>query len=82
MGYALTENWSYAEPSSAAGAAALLVGERPATFQLDVGANWSCGHEVMDARRSVPDSDAADADLSLMSFLDYREGDFWEYPKR
>ncbi len=67
MGDALTEDWSYAEPCSAAGAAALLVGERPATFQQDVGASGYCGHEVMDALGPVPDSEAADADLSLMS---------------
>ncbi len=39
------------------------------------------GNEVMDARGPVPDSEAADADLSLMSFLDYRESAFWQYPK-
>ncbi len=82
MGDALPEDWSYAEPCSAAGAAALLGGERPATFQLDVGASGFCGYEVMDARGPVPYSEAADADLSLMSFLDYREGAFWKYPKR
>ncbi|MCP4692593.1 MAG: hypothetical protein GY859_31415 [Desulfobacterales bacterium] len=69
MGYALTENWSYAEPRSAAGAAALLVGERPPTFQPDVGASGYCGHEVMDARGPAPDSEAADADLSLISMI-------------
>ncbi len=64
------------------GAAALLVGERPATFQLNVGASGYCDYEVMDARGPVPDSETADADFSLMSFMDYREGAFGEYPKR
>ncbi|MCP4688067.1 MAG: hypothetical protein GY859_08460 [Desulfobacterales bacterium] len=81
-GYALTEDWSYAVFSSAAGAEALLVCERPATFQQVVGASGYCGHEVKDARGPVPDSEAADADLSLTSCLDYREGAFGEYPKR
>ncbi|MCP4688070.1 MAG: hypothetical protein GY859_08475 [Desulfobacterales bacterium] len=68
--------------SRPAGAAALLVGERPATFQPDVGDSGYCGHEAMNARGPVPDSRAADADLSVVSCLDYRERAFWEYPKR
>ncbi len=81
-GDALTEDWSYAEPSSGAGAAALLVSERPEVFQLDVGASGYYGYEVLDTCRPVPDSEAGDADLSLMSYLDCCEQAFLEYKKR
>ncbi len=81
-GDALTEDWSYAEPSSGAGAAALLVSESPAVFQLDVGASGYYCYEVLDTCRPVPDSEAGDADLSLMSYLDCCEQAFLEYQKR
>ena len=81
-GEALTADWSYAEPSSGAGAVAVLVGERPSVFQVDVGANGYYGYEVMDTCRPVPDSEAGDADLSLMSYLDCCEQAFLEYKKR
>ncbi len=34
-GDALSEDWSYAEPSAGAGAVAVLVGENPEVFQID-----------------------------------------------
>ncbi|MCP4402528.1 MAG: hydroxymethylglutaryl-CoA synthase family protein, partial [bacterium] len=81
-GDALTADWSYAEPSSGAGAVALLVSESPYVFQIDVGANGYYGYEVMDTCRPFPDGDAGDADLSLMSYLDCCEQAFLEYQKR
>jgi polyketide biosynthesis 3-hydroxy-3-methylglutaryl-CoA synthase-like enzyme PksG len=81
-GDALTEDWSFAEPSSGAGAVALLVSERPHVFQVDVGANGYYGYEVMDTCRPLPDSEAGDADLSLLSYLDCCEQSFAEYQKR
>ncbi len=81
-GDALTEDWSYAEPSSGAGAVALLVSESPHVFQIDVGANGYHGYEVMDTCRPFPDGDAGDADLSLLSYLDCCEQAFLEYKKR
>ncbi|UJF34771.1 hydroxymethylglutaryl-CoA synthase family protein [Paenibacillus hexagrammi] len=81
-GEALTEDWSFAEPSSGAGAVALLVSETPYVFQVDVGANGYYGYEVMDTCRPVPDSEAGDADLSLLSYLDCCENAFLEYQKR
>lgn len=81
-GEALTEDWSFAEPSSGAGAVAILVSERPEVFQVDEGANGYYGYEVMDTCRPVPDSEAGDADLSLMSYLDCCEQAFFEYKKR
>ncbi len=40
------------------------------------------GYEVMDTCRPVPDSEAGDADLSLLSYLDCCENYFIEYQKR
>ena len=81
-GDALSEDWSYAEPSAGAGAVALLIGENPIVFQADAGANGYYGYEVMDTCRPIPDSEAGDADLSLMSYLDCCEQTFREYKKR
>jgi polyketide biosynthesis 3-hydroxy-3-methylglutaryl-CoA synthase-like enzyme PksG len=81
-GDALTADWSYAEPSSGAGAVAILISECPYVFQVDVGANGYYGYEVMDTCRPIPDSEAGDADLSLLSYLDCCEQAFLEYQKR
>lgn len=81
-GDALTEDWSFAEPSSGAGAVAMLVSDKPYIFQPDVGANGYYGFEVMDTCRPVADSEAGNADLSLMSYLDCCEHAFKEYCSR
>ncbi len=81
-GNALTMDWSFAEPSSGAGAVAMLISESPYVFQVDAGANGYYGYEVMDTCRPVPDSEAGDADLSLLSYLDCCEQSFLEYRKR
>lgn len=81
-GETLTEDWSFAEPSSGAGAVAMLLGEEPEVFEVDVGANGYYGYEVMDTCRPVPDSEAGDADLSLLSYLDCCENAFLEYQRR
>jgi len=81
-GDALSEDWAYAEPSGGAGAVAILVSETPYVFQVDVGANGYYGYEVCDTCRPIPDSEAGDADLSLMSYLDCCEQAFNEYQKR
>jgi polyketide biosynthesis 3-hydroxy-3-methylglutaryl-CoA synthase-like enzyme PksG len=81
-GEALTHDWSFLEPSGGAGAVALIVSEQPYIFQVDVGANGYYGYEVMDTCRPVPDGDAGDADLSLLSYLDCCEKSFLEYKKR
>lgn len=81
-GDALTADWSYAEPSGGAGAMAVLISESPYVFQIDVGANGYYGYEVMDTCRPIPDSEAGDADLSLLSYLDCSEQAFLEYKKR
>jgi polyketide biosynthesis 3-hydroxy-3-methylglutaryl-CoA synthase-like enzyme PksG len=78
----LTQDWSFAEPSNGAGAAAMLVSETPYIFQVDVGANGYYGYEVMDTCRPVSDGEAGDADLSLLSYLDCCMNSFLEYQKR
>lgn len=81
-GDALTMEWSFAEPSSGAGAVALLISETPHVFQVDPGAIGSYGYEVMDTCRPSTDSEAGDSDLSLTSYLDCSENAFLEYQKR
>lgn len=77
-----TTEWAYAEPSSGAGAVALLVSDEPQVFKLDIGANGYYGYEVMDTCRPVPDGDMGDADTSLMSYLDCCENAYLEYARR
>lgn len=81
-GDVLSEDWSFAEPSGGAGAVAMLVSEQPSVFQIDIGANGYYGYEVMDTCRPIPDSEAGDVDLSLLSYLDCCENAFLEYKKR
>lgn len=81
-GDALTGDFSYAEPSSGAGAVAILVGEAPEVFEADVGANGFYGFEVMDTCRPIPDHEAGSADLSLLSYLDCCEQSFLDYQRR
>ncbi|GGQ48413.1 hydroxymethylglutaryl-CoA synthase family protein [Streptomyces mutabilis] len=81
-GDALSEDWSFAEPSGGAGAVAMLVSDTPHIFSVDVGANGSYGYEVMDTCRPVPDSEAGNADLSLMSYLDCCEAAYRAYERR
>jgi polyketide biosynthesis 3-hydroxy-3-methylglutaryl-CoA synthase-like enzyme PksG len=81
-GQSLTHDWSFFEPSAGAGAVAMIVSDQPYIFQVDVGASGYYGYEVMDTCRPVPDSEAGDADLSLLSYLDCFEKSFLEYKKR
>jgi polyketide biosynthesis 3-hydroxy-3-methylglutaryl-CoA synthase-like enzyme PksG len=78
----LTMDWALFEPSGGAGAAALLVSEKPEVLQLDVGANGYYAFEVMDTCRPIPDSEAGNADLSLLSYLDCCNETFLEYKRR
>lgn len=81
-GEPLSEDWSFAEPSSGAGAVAILLSERPHLFQIDLGANGYYGYEIMDTCRPLADSESGDADLSLLSYLECCEKAFLEYQKR
>ncbi|WP_136667786.1 hydroxymethylglutaryl-CoA synthase family protein [Flavobacterium sp. H122] len=73
---------SFVEPSTGSGAVAMLVSDNPIVFQVDKGANGYYGYEVMDTCRPVPDEEAGNADLSLLSYLDCCENAFKEYQKR
>ena len=81
-GEALTQDWSFHEPSAGAGAVAMIVSDIPHIFQVDAGASGYYGYEVMDTCRPVPDSEAGNADLSLLSYIDCFENSFLEYKKR
>jgi polyketide biosynthesis 3-hydroxy-3-methylglutaryl-CoA synthase-like enzyme PksG len=60
----------------------MIISQTPYIFQVDAGANGYYGYEVMDTCRPVVDSEAGDADLSLLSYLDCSEQAFLEYQKR
>ncbi|NDV85383.1 3-hydroxy-3-methylglutaryl-ACP synthase [Aurantimonas aggregata] len=76
------EEWAYSEPSSGAGAVAMIVSETPAILQIDPGAYGNHAFEVMDTCRPGPDAEAGDADLSLMAYLDCCNGAFNDYARR
>ncbi|NEP08488.1 MAG: hydroxymethylglutaryl-CoA synthase family protein, partial [Okeania sp. SIO4D6] len=78
-GEAINQDWYFAESSSGAGAVAILVSDVPKIFQADVGCNGYYGYEVMDTCRPSPDSEAGDADLSLLSYLDCCENAYQNY---
>lgn len=78
----LTMDMTFGEPSTGSGAVAMLVSDKPVLFKVDPGANGYYGYEVMDTCRPVPDSEAGNADLSLLSYLDCCEHTFKEYQKR
>jgi polyketide biosynthesis 3-hydroxy-3-methylglutaryl-CoA synthase-like enzyme PksG len=73
---------SFFEPSNGSGAVAILVSDNPEIFEVDNGANGYYGFEVMDTCRPIPDQEAGNADLSLLSYLDCCENTFKEYQKR
>lgn len=76
------QEWTYAEPTAGAGAVALLVSDKPTVFRVDAGANGYYGYEVMDTCRPAPDSEAGNAELSLLSYLDCCERSFADYQSR
>ncbi|MFG2605998.1 hydroxymethylglutaryl-CoA synthase family protein [Streptomyces sp. NPDC048514] len=79
---ALTMDWAFMEPTSGAGAAAVLVGDDPRVLHLDAGAYGAYGYEVMDTCRPTPDGEAGDPDLGLLSYLDCCEQTFLAYRGR
>lgn len=76
------QEWAYSEPTSGAGAVAMLVSDAPALLRLDPGAYGNHGYEVMDTCRPGPDTEAGDADLSLMAYLECCEGAWRDYARR
>lgn len=79
---AAIQEWAYSEPSSGAGAVAMLVSDTPHVLRMDPGAYGNHGFEVMDTCRPGPDTEAGDADLSLMAYLDCCERAFKDYARR
>ncbi len=79
---AAIQEWAYSEPSSGAGAVAMLVSDQPHVLRLDAGAYGNHGFEVMDTCRPGPDTEAGDADLSLMAYLDCCERAYRDYARR
>jgi polyketide biosynthesis 3-hydroxy-3-methylglutaryl-CoA synthase-like enzyme PksG len=73
---------SYWEPSQGAGAIAMLVSARPRILTLDAGASGYCSYEVMDTLRPLPDLEAGDSDLSLLSYLHCLEQSYRMYASR
>jgi polyketide biosynthesis 3-hydroxy-3-methylglutaryl-CoA synthase-like enzyme PksG len=76
------QEWAYSEPSSGAGAVAMLVSDTPHLFRIDAGAHGNHAFEVMDTCRPGPDTEAGDADLSLMAYLECCEHAFRDYARR
>jgi len=76
------QEWAYSEPSSGAGAVAVLVSDTPHVLRIDPGAHGNHAFEVMDTCRPGPDSEAGDADLSLMAYLDCCEHAYRDYARR
>jgi len=64
---------TYAEPTQAAGAVAMLVGNEPRLLELDPGASGCCSYEIMDVCRPRAELETGDPDLSLLSYLDCME---------
>lgn len=79
---AAIQEWAYSEPSSGAGAVAMIIGDAPRILRIDVGAYGNHGFEVMDTCRPGPDTEAGDADLSLMAYLDCIEHAYKDYARR
>ncbi len=73
---------SYAEPTQAGAAVALLVGDEPEILSLEPGASGVYGHHVMDACRPDAEQETGDADLSLLTYLDCLEQSFAAYRAR
>ncbi|MER6279609.1 MULTISPECIES: hydroxymethylglutaryl-CoA synthase family protein [Streptomyces] len=72
----------YAEPVTGTGAVALLVGDRPRVLAADLGAFGVHSFETLDSARPRPDLDIADADRSLMAYLECFSRSFADYRSR
>lgn len=73
---------TYAEPSQAVGAIAMLVSDRPEVMELDLGASGYYSFEVMDTFRPMPEIETGDPDLSLLSYLDCLDNSFKAYEEK
>ncbi|MFE3792305.1 hydroxymethylglutaryl-CoA synthase family protein [Streptomyces goshikiensis] len=76
------ERAEYAELATGSGAVALLLSERPDVLALDLGAFGLHSFETMDTARPGPDIEFADADLSLVAYLECTVRSFADYSRR
>ncbi|MER5558835.1 3-hydroxy-3-methylglutaryl-ACP synthase [Streptomyces sp. CB01201] len=76
------ERAQYAEPATGTGAVALLVGDRPRVLAVDLGAFGLYSFETLDSARPLPDLDIADADRSLLAYLECLSHSFADYRTR
>jgi polyketide biosynthesis 3-hydroxy-3-methylglutaryl-CoA synthase-like enzyme PksG len=72
----------YTEPVMGAGAAAILISDRPRVLTLDLGAFGNCSFETLDSARPAPTFDIADVDGSLFAYLDCLKEAFIAYRDR
>jgi polyketide biosynthesis 3-hydroxy-3-methylglutaryl-CoA synthase-like enzyme PksG len=72
----------YTEPVMGAGAAAVLVSDRPRILTIDLGAFGNCSFETLDSARPAPTFDIADVDGSLFAYLDCLKNAFLAYRDR
>ena len=72
----------YTEPVMGAGAAAVLVSDRPRILTLDLGAFGNYAFETLDSARPSPTFDIADVDGSLFAYLDCLKHAFLAYRER
>lgn len=73
-------DWVMAELVAGSGAIAMIVGDDPKVFEIDIGASGCYGFEVMDTCRPFSDGGGiADAELSLMSYLDCLDAAYANY---
>ena len=73
---------TYAEPTQATGAVAMLLSNKPDIFEIDLGATGNYSYEVMDTCRPLPEIELGDADLSLLSYLDCFENAYKHYESK
>lgn len=76
------ERHSYAEPTQATGAVAMLISSNPEIIELDFGANGYYSYEVMDTCRPLTDQEEGDPDLSLLSYLECLEKSYTHYEEK
>jgi polyketide biosynthesis 3-hydroxy-3-methylglutaryl-CoA synthase-like enzyme PksG len=72
----------YTEPVMGAGAAAVLISDRPRILTVDLGAFGNCSFETLDSARPSPTFDIADVDASLFAYLDCLKHAFLAYRDR
>ena len=73
---------AYTEPVMGAGAAAVLISDRPRILTMDLGAFGNYAFETLDSGRPAPTFDIADVDGSLFAYLDCLKNAFQGYRER